>query len=149
MRCWPTSTPTPGTNVGWHSRTASSTTPSWTRSNATRTILAGLHGNTQVPKLLGSLSRFVYTGDTADGFAAGFFWDWVVQHHCFATGGHGKDEYFGEPDKLNEQVDGRTAESCNVYNMLKMTRTFFALLAGCSIRRVPGTRAVQPHPGLD
>ena len=89
--------------------------------------LAGLHGNTQVPKLLGSLSRFVYTGDTADAFASGFFWDCVVQHHSYATGGHGKDEYFGEPDKLSERVDGRTAETCNVYNMLKLTRRLFAL----------------------
>jgi uncharacterized protein len=89
--------------------------------------LAGLHGNTQVPKLLGSLSRYIYTGDTADAFAAGFFWDRVVQHHSYATGGHGKDEYFGEPDKLSERVDGRTAESCNVYNMLKLTRALFAL----------------------
>src|SRR6266436_2976211 len=89
--------------------------------------LAGLHGNTQVPKVMGSLARFAYTGDAGDGFAAGFFWDRVAQHHSFATGGHGKDEYFGEPDKLSERVDGRTAETCNVYNMLKMTRRLFAL----------------------
>jgi DUF1680 family protein len=89
--------------------------------------LAGLHGNTQVPKLLGSITRYVFTGDTADAFAAGFFWDRVVQHHSYATGGHGKDEYFGEPDKLNDRVDGRTAETCNVYNMLKLTRKLFAL----------------------
>ena len=89
--------------------------------------LAGLHGNTQVPKLLGSLTRYCYTGDTADAFASGFFWDRVVQHHSYATGGHGKDEYFGEPDKLSDRVDGRTAETCNVYNMLKLTRKLFAL----------------------
>jgi uncharacterized protein len=89
--------------------------------------LAGLHGNTQVPKILGSLVRFAYTGNTSDGFAAGFFWDRVVQHHTFATGGHGKDEYFRDPDKLSDIIDGRTAESCNVYNMLKMTRRLFAL----------------------
>src|SRR5262249_1155779 len=89
--------------------------------------LGGLHGNTQVPKLLGSLSRFIDTGDTGDAFAAGFFWDAVVQHHSYATGGHGKDEYFGEADKLSERVDGRTAETCNVYNMLKLTRRLFAL----------------------
>ena len=89
--------------------------------------LAGLHGNTQVPKLFGSLVRFGYTGDPGDGFAASFFWDRVAQHHSYATGGHGKDEYFGEPDKLSNRVDGRTAETCNVYNMLKMTRRLFAL----------------------
>jgi hypothetical protein len=59
--------------------------------------------------------------------AAGFFWDRVVQHHSYATGGHGKDEYFGEPGQLNDRVDGRTAETCNVYNMLRMTRKLFAL----------------------
>ncbi len=89
--------------------------------------LPGKHGNTQVPKLIGSADRFAYTGDAADIMAAGFFWDRVVQHHSFATGGHGKDEYFGEPDKLNDRVDGRTAETCNVYNMLKLTRRLFAL----------------------
>lgn len=35
--------------------------------------LAGKHGNTQVPKMIGSLARFAYTGDPGDGFAAGFF----------------------------------------------------------------------------
>ncbi len=89
--------------------------------------LAGKHGNTQVPKLLGSADRFAYTGEAADILAAGFFWDRVVQHHSFATGGHGKDEYFGPPDQLNDRVDGRTAETCNVYNMLKLTRRLFAL----------------------
>jgi uncharacterized protein len=92
-----------------------------------RDVLAGKHGNTQVPKLLGDLKYYVYTGNTTNGTAAKFFWDTVVQHHSFATGGHGKDEYFGEPDKLNDRVDGRTAETCNVYNMLKMARELFAL----------------------
>jgi uncharacterized protein len=89
--------------------------------------LAGTHGNTQVPKLIGSLARHVAIGDESDGVAARYFWDRVVNHHSFATGGHGKDEYFGRPDKLNEFVDGRTAETCNVYNMLKLTRKLFAL----------------------
>src|SRR2546425_1438260 len=89
--------------------------------------LAGLHGNTQVPKLLGILARYIYTGDQSDGTAAEFFWDAVALHHSYVTGGHGKDEYFGPPDKLAERVDGRTDESCNVYNMLKMTRRLFAI----------------------
>ena len=90
-------------------------------------ILPGLHGNTQVPKIQGSLMRYAYTGDKTDGDAARFFWDTVVNHHSFATGGHGKDEYFGPPDILSDRIDGRTAETCNVYNMIKMTRKLFAL----------------------
>ncbi len=90
-------------------------------------ILEGKHGNTQVPKLVGSADRFAYAGEPGDILAAGFFWDRVVHHHSFATGGHGKDEYFGQPDVLSDRVDGRTAETCNVYNMLKLTRRLFSV----------------------
>ncbi len=51
----------------------------------------------------------------------------MALHHSFATGGHGKNEYFGQPDKLNDMVDGRTAETCNVYNMIKMARELFSV----------------------
>ncbi|MFA9454955.1 MAG: glycoside hydrolase family 127 protein, partial [Candidatus Aminicenantaceae bacterium] len=90
-------------------------------------ILEGKHGNTQVPKLIGSIDRYAYTGSVGDLLAAGYFWDQVVQHHSYATGGHGHDEYFGDPGKLSERVDGRTAETCNVYNMLKLTRRLFSV----------------------
>ena len=89
--------------------------------------LNGLHGNTQVPKLVGSAARYAYAGDKSDLTAATVFWDRVVNHHTFATGGHGKDEYFREPDRLGNITEGRTAETCNVYNMLKLTRKLFAL----------------------
>lgn len=89
--------------------------------------LAGQHGNTQVPKMLGVLMQYIYTGEQSEGTAAEFFWDAVVNDHTYATGGHGKDEYFGPPDQLAERVDGRTNETCNVYNMLKMTRRLFAI----------------------
>ena len=89
--------------------------------------LSGKHGNCQVPKLIGSAARYGYTGDTADILAASFFWDRVAQHHSYATGGHGLAEYFGPPDQLSPRVDGRTCETCNVYNMLKLTRRLFSL----------------------
>src|ERR1043165_3397834 len=89
--------------------------------------LDGQHGNTQVPKMLGVLKQYIYGGEKDYGVAAEFFWDAVVAHHTYATGGHGKDEYFGPPDQLAERVDGRTDESCNVYNLLKMTRRLFAI----------------------
>jgi len=89
--------------------------------------LAGVHGNTQIPKLVGSADRYAATGDPGDLLAAAFFWDRVVRHHSFSSGGHGKDEYFGPPDQLGARVDGRTAETCNVYNMLRLTRRLFEL----------------------
>ncbi len=89
--------------------------------------LSGKHGNCQIPKLIGSATRYGYTADAADLVAASFFWDRVAQHHTYVTGGHGLAEYFGEPDKLSPRVDGRTCETCNCYNMLKLTRRLFSL----------------------
>jgi DUF1680 family protein len=89
--------------------------------------LNGLHGNTQVPKLIGSAARYAYAGEAGDLAAATTFWQRVVNYHTFATGGHGKDEYFREPGRLASITEGRTAETCNVYNMLKLTRRLFAL----------------------
>lgn len=89
--------------------------------------LSGKHGNCQIPKLMGSAARYGYTGDPQDIVAATFFWDRVVRHHSYASAGHGLAEYFGPPDELSKRVDGRAAETCNVYNMLKLTRRLFSL----------------------
>ena len=88
--------------------------------------LAGKHGNCQIPKLIGSAARYGYTGDPADIVAASFFWDRVVQHHTYATGGHGLAEYFGLPDQLSTRLDGRTCETCNAYNMRKLSIRLFS-----------------------
>ncbi|MCM2257706.1 MAG: glycoside hydrolase family 127 protein [Vicinamibacteria bacterium] len=90
-------------------------------------VLAGTHVNTQIPKLLGSLARFRAAGTAGDLAAAAFYWDRVTAHHSFATGGQGTDEYYGPPDVIGGRVDNRTAESCNVYNMLALTRSLFEL----------------------
>jgi len=89
--------------------------------------LGGTHGNTQVPKIIGLAARYAYAGKPEDLLAATFFWDQVVQHHSFSSGGHGKDEYFGPPDQLTDLIDGRTCETCNTYNMLKLTRRLFSV----------------------
>lgn len=89
--------------------------------------LPGKHGNTAIPKLIGNAERFVHTQRPADLVAADFFWDAVVNHHSFTSGGHGKDEYWGPRDRIGAYLDGRTAETCNVYNMLKLTRRLFSL----------------------
>jgi uncharacterized protein len=90
-------------------------------------ILPGVHGNTQVPKLYGALKVYMYTGNETEGAAARYFWDEVALHHTFATGGNTRNEYFGQPDQLSNMIDGRTAETCNIYNMIKMARTLFSL----------------------
>lgn len=88
-------------------------------------ILPGKHGNTNIPKLIGMARRYEVTGDTMDRKTATFFWETVVKHHSYVTGGHGDNEYFGEEDRLRNRLDDATTETCNVYNMLKLTNHLF------------------------
>ncbi|MBN1924905.1 MAG: glycoside hydrolase family 127 protein [Prolixibacteraceae bacterium] len=85
-------------------------------------ILPGKHANTQIPKLIGLARRYELTGDTTDRKTAEFFWGRVVHHHSYVTGGNGNHEYFGPPDTLNERLSQNTTETCNVYNMLKLSK---------------------------
>jgi DUF1680 family protein len=88
-------------------------------------ILPGKHGNTQIPKLIASSRLYEITGNEEDRKPAEFFWETVVNHHSYVTGGHGNHEYFGEPDKLRNRLSDGTTETCNVYNMLKLSRHLF------------------------
>jgi DUF1680 family protein len=88
-------------------------------------ILPGKHANTQIPKLIGLAARYEIAGGASDRDAADFFWDRVVHHHSYVTGGHCDHEHFGQPDKLNDRLSIATTETCNVYNMLKLTRHVF------------------------
>jgi len=96
-------------------------------------ILPGKHGNTQVPKLVGLARRYELTGLETDKAAALFFWDRVVNHHSYVTGGHGNHEYFGEPDQLNNRLSDGTTETCNVNNMLKLSRHLFMWNASAEV----------------
>ena len=88
--------------------------------------LAGKHSNTQIPKVIGCARQFELTGNSADGKIAGDFWAIVVGHHTYATGGNSDYEYLGAADKLNDELTDNTTETCNTYNMLKLTRHLFA-----------------------
>ncbi|MBN1846583.1 MAG: glycoside hydrolase family 127 protein [Sedimentisphaerales bacterium] len=88
--------------------------------------LPGIHANTQFPKVIGAARRYELTGDQRDRQIAEFFWDRVVHHHSYVTGGNSNHEYFGPPDRLNDRLSASTTESCNTYNMLKLTRHLFA-----------------------
>jgi len=87
--------------------------------------LEGYHANTQIPKVTGLARVFEETGNESFKTGAEFFWDRVVNHHSYITGGHSLEEHFGQPDKLNDRLVGDTTETCNVYNMLKLTAHLF------------------------
>lgn len=88
-------------------------------------ILPGKHANTQIPKLVGLATLYELTGNSPDQAAADFFWNRVVHHHSYVTGGHCDHEHFGQPDQLNNRLTTDTTETCNVYNMLRLTRHVF------------------------
>jgi hypothetical protein len=92
-------------------------------------VLPGKHANTNIPKLIALARIYELTGDTSDRRAAEFFWDRVVNHHSYVTGGNCNNEYFGPPDKLRNRLGDGTTESCNVYNMLKLSEHLFKLEA--------------------
>jgi hypothetical protein len=88
--------------------------------------LAGKHSNTQIPKVIGCARRYELTADERDKRIAESFWSLVVSGHSYATGGNSDYEYLGRPGKLNDELTDNTTETCNTYNMLKLTRHLFA-----------------------
>ena len=86
--------------------------------------LAGLHANTQIPKIVGAAREYELGGDPALGRAADTFWNAVVGHHTYVTGGNSDGEHFGRPDRLT--LGNNTTETCNTYNMLRLTRHLFS-----------------------
>lgn len=90
-------------------------------------ILPGRHSNTQIPKLIGTIRRYELTGNQPDFAMSDFFWNTVVSHHTYAPGGNSNYEYLSTPDRLNDKLTDNTMETCNTYNMLKLTRHLFAL----------------------
>jgi DUF1680 family protein len=90
-------------------------------------VLPGKHSNTQVPKAIGTARRFEVTGRQSDFAISDFFWTTVVQHHTYAPGGNSNYEYLSKQDSFNEKLTDNTMETCNTYNMLKLTRHLFAM----------------------
>jgi uncharacterized protein len=91
--------------------------------------LAKLHANTQIPKIIGEARGYELTGNGQQKAIASFFWQTVIAHHTFATGGNSDEEHFFTPDKLSEHLGPNTTETCNTYNMLKLTRHLFSWTA--------------------
>lgn len=90
-------------------------------------VISGKHSNTQIPKVIGCIRRYQLTGDTKDKTIADYFWQTVVNEHTYAPGGNSNYEYLGAPRQLSETLTDNTMETCNTYNMLKLTRHLFAL----------------------
>jgi len=90
-------------------------------------ILNNHHANTTIPKFLGALKRYRVTKDAAYLDYATKFWQLVTEHHSYITGGNSEWEHFGEDRVLDKERTNCNCETCNVYNMLKMTKALFEI----------------------
>ncbi|MGU3646534.1 beta-L-arabinofuranosidase domain-containing protein [Microbacterium sp. C23T] len=113
-------------------------------------VLNGKHANTMIPKIIGALKRYTVFTQNPDYYAmltstekqnlgmyltaAQNFWQIVTEHHTYATGANSQSEHFHAADTLaqyatqmGESGNPQTAETCNVYNMLKLSRELFKL----------------------
>lgn len=88
--------------------------------------MPGKHSNTNVPKAVGAANQYELTGNENEKAIASFFWNTMVHHHSYVIGGNSNYEYCGQEDKLNDRLSDNTCETCNTYNMLKLTRHLFA-----------------------
>ncbi len=87
--------------------------------------LAGLHANTQIPKIIGAAEIFEQDSEKYQSYGKGakYFWDRVVNNRSYVIGGNSVSEHF-EAIGL-ESLHHKTAESCNTYNMLKLTEHLY------------------------
>jgi DUF1680 family protein len=92
---------------------------------AGRDALAGLHANTQIPKIVGEARLHDISGNAEHAGIARNFWTIVTRDHSYVIGGNSDHEHFGPPRKLADRLDQQTCEACNSYNMLRLTRHLY------------------------
>ncbi|TDO24608.1 glycoside hydrolase family 127 protein [Pedobacter duraquae] len=86
------------------------------------------HANTQVPKAIGFERIGELSNDSSYLKAGSFFWETVANNRSLAFGGNSRREFFPSKsagmDFIND-VEG--PETCNSYNMLKLTEDLFRM----------------------
>ncbi len=92
-----------------------------------KNVLNNRHANTTIPKFLGAINRYMTVGDEKYLEYVKAFWDMVVERHTYATGGNSEWEHFGEDNVLDAERTNCNNETCNTYNMLKMSRKLFMI----------------------
>ena len=88
--------------------------------------LTGLHANTQIPKIIGALKVAGLSDDAAWEDAAIYFWETVSQQRSVSIGGNSVREHFHDKEDFTPMVeDVEGPETCNTYNMLKLSKLLF------------------------
>jgi DUF1680 family protein len=89
--------------------------------------LNGLHANTQIPKIVGITREYEFTGEPQFLTAANTFWNSVALDRSYVIGGDSDREHFFPTNQFDLHLGPETCETCNTYNLLKLTHDLFAL----------------------
>lgn len=88
--------------------------------------LTGLHANTQIPKVVGYEKVAELTNNEDWHDAVKFFWHDVVEKRSVAFGGNSVAEHFNPIDDFSSMIKSNQGpETCNSYNMLRLTKALF------------------------
>ncbi len=84
------------------------------------------HANTQIPKFVGFIRIAELCNDEKYYNAANYFWETVTTNRSLAFGGNSRREHFPSTESCIDFVNVNDGpESCNSYNMLKLTEDLF------------------------
>jgi DUF1680 family protein len=87
------------------------------------------HANTQIPKAVGFLRIAELSNDRKYNEAGRFFWETVTSTRSLAFGGNSRREFFPDAASCIDFInDVQGPESCNSYNMLRLTEGLFRTL---------------------
>jgi uncharacterized protein len=86
------------------------------------------HANTQIPKAIGFERIGELDQNSTYKNAGSFFWQTVTRNRSVAFGGNSRREFFPSPEACTDFInDVEGPESCNSYNMLKLTADLFRI----------------------
>ena len=88
--------------------------------------LTGLHANTQIPKVIGFEKIAALSNNNAWKNASDYFWHNVTEKRSVAFGGNSYREHFNPIDDFKKVLESNQGpETCNSYNMLRLTMALF------------------------
>ncbi|MBO9691367.1 glycoside hydrolase family 127 protein [Chryseobacterium sp.] len=91
--------------------------------------LTGLHANTQIPKVIGYKRIADLENNTSWSNAADFFWHNITEKRSSVIGGNSVSEHFNPVNDFSSMIKSiEGPETCNTYNMLKLTKELYATL---------------------
>ena len=95
--------------------------------------LTGMHANTQIPKVIGYKRMADLEGNEDWSEAARYFWETVVEHRSISIGGNSVREHFHPSTDFSSMLTSEQGpETCNTYNMLRLTKMLYQTSADAS-----------------